>query len=247
MGSPIDSLRTPYSTRGDPFYGTYLNAYQLIGGVRHQYDPTQNYYLVDGSRHQIGGPQGRLDLGNLGNVAPAPTPPHFQFTFDTIGQTIVRSFGHCRLLIHPIWALGINESGDTSVSNTQTFAGAVCAPIDQSEEGEIASIWESGSLIFNSGSAVTPSGWTPADAALLAASLAGVLTFPGNESQLPAAPIVADKGPNRTNAFRGIRYFIFPNYPIRQGGLPQLSVAWQRNNTPDDPDSGAVEFLAGDS
>ncbi len=225
--------------------GNPADNWQTINGARHLVDPTQNYYLIDGVRHPIGR-QNVLDAVPLApNVAPAPTPPQFQFVFDTIGQVIVRSIGTCRLLIKPIWAQGIIESGDSSISNTQTFAGAVCAPLDTEEVGEIGRVWAGGSLIFDSGSVVIPSGWTDEDAALLAASLASVVMYPGDEAQLPADLIVADKGAARVNAFRGIRYFIFPNYPIGNGhGLPQLSMEFTR--TSDEPeDSGAVEFLAG--
>lgn len=228
--------------------GNQVDNYQTINGARHVYDPTQNYVNYGFGRVPLGDPiaalQAALDA-NAANVTPAPAPPQFKFTFDTIGQVIVRSIGNCRLLVKPIWAQGIVLSGDSSIKNTQTFAGAVCAPIDQAEEGEIGRIWDAGSLIFNAGTALTPPGWTDADAALLAASLASVVTFVGNESQLPAALIVADKGADKTNAFRGIRYFIFPNYPVK-GSLPQLSLEFNRTN-PQPPDGTAVEFLGGDT
>lgn len=244
------AVRTPYSTR-DANYAAYLTSYQTINGARHQSDPSQNYVDYGFGRVPIGGEQGRQDLGDLGGVTAAPTPPQFLFTFDTIGQVIFRSIGHCRLPLRTLWAQGINESGDVSVSNTQTFAAALCAPIDALEEGEIFAIWDGGSEVFNSTGAVTPAGWTPEDAALLATSLANVVIYPGDEAQLPASLIVADKGADKTNAFRGIRYLIFPDYPIGGGGggggLPQLSVGWQRNNDGGTTDSGAVEFLAGAS
>jgi hypothetical protein len=238
--------------------------YQTINGARHYYDPTQNYALRDGVRYPIGQPSspslaGTALAGSVSNaLTPAPTPPQFLFTFDTIGQVILRSIGHCRLPLRTIWAQGVNESGDSSTSNTQTFAAALCAPIDPLEEGEIFAIWNGGSQVFNSGGVITPAGWTPADAALLAASLANVEIFPGDEAQLPASLIVADKGADKTNAFRGIRYLIFPNYPVNGGsgggGIPQLSVGWQRTNDGGDPtddgkpkDFGAVEFLPGAS
>jgi hypothetical protein len=228
----------------EKFHQSYT--YQTINGGRHYYDPTQNYVNYGFGRVPIGDPIADLQSALANSVGPAPVPPQFKFTFDTIGQTIVRSIGNCRLLIKPIWALGIIESGDTTISNTQTFAGAVCAPIDPLEEGEIGRVWAGGSLIFNSGEVVAPSGWSAGDAALLAASLSSIVQFPGNEAQLPATLIVADKGADRTNAFRGIRYFIFPNYPIKNGGLPQLSVEFLRTNS-EPEDTGAVEFLPGES
>jgi hypothetical protein len=228
------------------------NTYQLINGARHQYDPTQNYWLIDGARHELFPQQQGRQFSDLiqGGVTPAPTPPQFKFTFDTIGQTIFRSIGHARLPLRTIWAQGINESGDVSISNTQTFAGALCAPIDPLEEGEIFAIWDGGSQIFNTDGVVTPAGWTAADATLLAASLASVVIFPGDEAQLPASLIVADKGAGKTNAFRGIRYIIFPDYPIRgaSNGIPQLSVGFQRTNdggNPAEDEFGGVEFLPG--
>lgn len=235
------------STSIDPS-GNYLDTYQLINGQRHYTNPYVNYVNYGFGRVPIGNPAAAF--ANLvgaqasSGVTSSPAPPQFQFTFDTIGQVIFRSIGTCRLPLRTIWAQGVSESGDSAVSNTQTFASAVCSPIDIDEEGEITSFWDGGSLIYNSGAAVIPAGWTPADAALLAAALASVETFPGNESQLPAATIVADKGADRTNAFRHIRYFIFHDYPIRDGGIPQLSTLFTRT-TAEPTDRVAVEFLAG--
>src|SRR5882762_577561 len=112
--------------------GNPADNYQTINGARHSYDPYANYQTIDGKRIPFGPKRPLGDLAN-NNLAPAPPPPQFQFTFDTIGQIIVRSIGNCRLPIKPIWAQGVIESGDTSIKNTQTFAGAVCAPIDPLE------------------------------------------------------------------------------------------------------------------
>jgi len=241
--------------------GNPADNWQTIDGARHVADPNANYWTINGVRHPLFPQQSRLDFGttSVPAVTPAPTPPQFKFTFDTIGQTIVRSIGHCRLRLVPIWAQGISESGDTSISSTQTFAGALSAPIDPLEDGEIFAVWDGGTQVLNSGGVITPAGWTPEDAALLAASLAGVVIYPGDEAQLPAPLIVADKGADKTNAFRGIRYVIVPNYPINgggrgSGGLPQLSVGWQRTKDGGetkqqqrdrDRDFDAVEFAAG--
>lgn len=186
--------------------------------------------------------------------APAPVAPHLRINFDTIGQTIYRTIGHCRLALRPIWAEGIVESGEETVSPTQTFAAALCAPIDPDENGEIFSVWDSDTLISIEGSVVAPVGWSDADVALLAASLAGITVYRGDEIQLPDARIVADKGASRTNAFRGLRYVVVPFYPISAGaggggtgGLPNLSVGFRRTKDGGDPEepSDAVEFLAG--
>lgn len=186
-------------------------------------------------------------------ATPAPPAPHLRINFDTIGQTIVRSIGHCRLPLQIIWAQGIEESGDESVSPTQTFAGALCAPLDPDEDGEIFSIWDSDTLVMNAGASIHPIGWSAEDAALLSASLAGITIFPGDEAQIPASVISADKGASRTNAFRGIRYVIVPNYPIFGGGsggggqLPNLNFQVRRRNDGEEPEQEgtAVEFLAG--
>ncbi len=117
-------------------------------------------------------------------------------------------------------------------------------PIDPDEEGEVFSVWDGGTLVQNEGGVVVPAGWTPEDAALLVASLAAIVIYPGNETQLPDPLIVADKGADKTNAFRGMRYIVIPDYPIAGNGLPQLSVGFRRTNE-QPPDTGAVEFLAG--
>ncbi len=207
----------------DPLW-QYYNTYQKINGARHPLLPFPGWG------------------DDTSNRAAAP-PPQFQFTFDTIGQVIVRSIGTVRLLVKPIWALGISESGDNAIANTQTFAGAVCAPIDQLEEGGISRTWEGGSLVFSEGAAVQPPAMSDDDFAILTASLSSVVSYPGTETQLADPTIVLDKGANRTNAFRGIRYFIFPNYPVKNG-LPQLSIEWSRTNE-QPADGDAVEFLGG--
>lgn len=203
---------------------------------------------------QIFADRARAALGQ----ATTPPAPHLRFNFDTIGQTIFRSIGHCRLPLLPIWAQGIEESGDETTSPTQTFAGALCAPLDADEDGEVFSIWDSDTLVMNAGATIHPLGWSAEDAALLSASLAGITIFPGNEAQLPASVIVADKGAHRTNAFRGLRYVIVPNYPIfggsgsgsGAGNFPNLSFQIRRRNDGGEPleqESLAAEFLAGDA
>lgn len=202
------------------------------------------YQLFDGAKRYLLPYPGDI-LGSAPN-APPPLAPQFQtrFNFDTIGQVIFRSIGHCRLPLRIIWAEGINESGDVSVSNTQTFAGALCAPIDSSEEIDITSVWASGLQVLNSGGPLAPVGWTPEDAALLAAAMNNIRIYPGDEAQLPDSLIVADKGANLTNAFRGIRYVIIPNYPVREGGIPPMSVLITRTSAGGTP-AAAFEFLAG--
>ncbi|MCP1915903.1 hypothetical protein J2R96_008383 [Bradyrhizobium elkanii] len=230
-GAPIDWTGN-YVPDSQQYYSPYV---QIINGQRMQGPQVLNpNYKAPGT-----------------GTTPAALPPQALFSFDTIGQTIVRSIGHCRPALHPIWALGINESGDPAVSNTQTFAAALCAPIDPSEEGGVQSLWDGGSLIFGDGEALHPVGWSDADAALLAASLANMTYFPGDEAQLPADLIVADKGADKTNAFRGLRYIIFPNYPIGGGSgggggasLPKMSATFERTND-EDSDGAAVEFAAG--
>ncbi len=239
---PSDPLNFNTQDYTDPFYN-YYSTYQTINGAR--------YYLLPYPTSALAGPA-RTASNTSASNAPAPPPPQFQFTFDTIGQVIFRSIGSCRLPLRTIWAEGINESGDTLVSNTLTFAAALCAPIDPDEEGQIFKIWDGGSVIYDTTGAVAPVGWSPADAALLAASIANIVIYPGTETQLPAPLIVADKGADKTNAFRGIRYIIFPDYPIGGGGgasgsgIPQLSIGFQRTNAPAD-DDGAVEFFVGDT
>src|SRR5690349_2416540 len=59
---------------------------------------------------------------NPGNSTPSNVSPHFQFTFDTIGQTIYRMIGHCRLPLRIIWAGGIRNIAFTSTT-TSTDSG----------------------------------------------------------------------------------------------------------------------------
>lgn len=181
---------------------------------------------------------------------PTGIPPQFQFVFDTIGQTIIRSIGHCRLPLRIIWAQGIEASGDTTTSSTISFAAALCAPIDPEETGSVVGLSAGGSVLYDSGGGgiIVPDGMTPETAALLTAAINNIVIYPGDEAQEPAPLIVADKGADKTNAFRGIRYIIFPGWPLDAGIPSNLSIQWQRTNnitlnstyTP----SGAVEFVA---
>ncbi len=188
--------------------------------------------------------------------APAPIPPSHQVTFDTIGQVLVRGIGNARYALQIIWAQGIQESGDVTQAATLTFAAAVCAPIDPLEDGSIIGMFDGGNLIFDitQGGGIVPATWAPADGVQLLISLLGTIVYPGTEAQEPAPIIQEDKGVALTNAFRGIRYIIFPDYPIT-AGLPSLSIIWSRTNslaphhgsippTPSPP-SAAVEFAAG--
>jgi hypothetical protein len=185
--------------------------------------------------------------GSTPSQTPTPVAPQYRFTFDTIGQSIYRSIGHCMLPLRIIWAQGINASGDTTTSPTLSFAAALCAPLDPNEEGEIGAIYNGSTLLYDptQGGVVIPDGTDATNAALLQAALNNAIIYPGDEAQLPAPLISADKGSNVTNAFRGLRYIIFPNFPLALGTPSSLSVVWQRTNTLGSYISAAVEFAAG--
>lgn len=205
------------------------------------------YWLaVNGLSPRVG------DLRRQATQAATPAPPHARIIFDTIGQTIPRTIGHCRLRGFPIWAEGINEAADETTATTQSFALALCSPIDPNEEGEFFSIWSGDTLVQNEGSSVAPVGWSDAEAQALAAALDNIVVFPGDEAQQPASAIVADRGASVTNAFRRIRYVLIPNYPILagggSGGLPNLSFGHKRTNDGEEPDDDtAAEFFSGET
>ena len=172
---------------------------------------------INGNPHNImaNNPNYLPSVGSGSGASPTTIPPHYQFTFDTIGQTINRMIGHVRMPLRIIWAQGISASGDETISPTLTFAAALGAPIDPNEEGNVAVIFAGANAIFDpgTGGVIVPDGTSPADAALLEASLAAAVVYPGNEAQLPDPRITADKGTDVTNAFRGIRYIVFPAFP----------------------------------
>lgn len=176
---------------------------------------------------------------------PAPDPPHLTFTVDTVGQTIPRTIGLCRLPLKVIWIGPVQQIGEEPPAGitTMTFAAALCQPFDPFEGGAPIGIWDGSDLIFDPAQdgAVIPDSWTdPEVAAALLASLSTVRIYPGSESQEPDPLIVADKGASVTPAFRGLRYIVFENYPIRHG-LPQLSVSWRSKKNPDSS-SSAIEI-----
>lgn len=187
--------------------------------------------------------------GAGGSQTSVVTPPHYRITFDTIGQTIYRSIGHCRLPLRIIWAQGVNYPGspENIVSPTLTFAAALCAPIDPDEAGQVAVMFNGNNAIFDTdhGGIIIPDGLSVEDATALQKSLQNAVIYPGDESQLPSPLIVADKGANVTNAFRGLRYIVLPLYPLIEGfgGTGGgLSIVWRPENT---GQQAAVEFAAG--
>lgn len=181
--------------------------------------------------------------GFVGGQTPTSTPPQYRFVFDTIGQTIFRTIGHCRTPLRIIWAQGIDASGDETTSSTISFAAALCAPIDPDEEGTIVGISAGGVALFDSSGVTVPDGMTDATAALLNASISNAIVYPGDEAQEPAPLIVADKGASVTNAFRGIRYIVFQNWPLDAGIPSNLGMTWERSNEITlSYSSAAVEF-----
>ncbi|MDB5612060.1 MAG: hypothetical protein JWP25_8960 [Bradyrhizobium sp.] len=49
-----------------------------------------------------------------GGSSGGSVPPHLQFSFDTIGQVIPATLGHCRLALKTIWVKGIDASGQSN-------------------------------------------------------------------------------------------------------------------------------------
>ncbi len=184
----------------------------------------------------------------------APIAPHMVITFDTIGQLIYETVGHGRMPLRYLWVQGINVSGDVLIGDTITFAAALSSPIDPLEDGTTLTIYDGAQAVFSTLNGITPpSNWDPIKQALLIASLATAVVYPGTEGQDPDPTILADKGAALTSAFRGLRYIVLQDYPATS--LPSLSTVWSRTSTnapgtggvkkkPDNT-TGAVEFAAG--
>ena len=68
----------------------------------------------------------------------------------------------------------------------------------------------------------------------------------GHLQQVITALIVADKGADKTNAFRGIRYIVFDGWPLGAGLPNNMSIQWTRSNSIG-YSPAAVEFAAGTS
>lgn len=198
--------------------------------------PSQQQYLLYYGQAGVGGGAFSQWVANpnynpnAAQSSPAPASPVYQFTFDTIGQTIPRTIGHGIMPLRVIWAAGVDRSGANVNSPTISFAGALSMPLDPDEEGSVVRILSGGSALFDSGSVIPPDGADDTTVALLNASLNNAVVYPGDEAQLPAPLIVADKGANVTNAFRGIRYIVFPEWPLAAGDPSSLSIQWQRTN-----------------
>ncbi len=176
---------------------------------------------------------------------PSGPPAYSQFTFDTIGQTIFRSVGHCRLPLRIIWVEGITNIGDAlpEGATSYTFAAALCAPFDPLEEGDFAALYDGNDVIYTTDDGVLlPENWSPEDQTLLVEAINNATFYPGTEDQDPDPLILADKGVEIANAFRGLRYIVVPGYPLRQ---PNLSSVFIRTSTT--TNITAVEFGLGSS
>ncbi len=233
--------------------------YEYIGRVNFNSSIAGSAYSGNGQKVYFVNPNYNPNW-NQGVAAPGtvPTkvPPQYQFTWDTIGQTIFRMIGHCRLPLRYIWVKGVTSSGECTTSPTTTFAAALGAPIDPTETGSISGIFSGDSAIYDpsGGGVIIPDGMSPEDAAAMTASINGATVYPGDEEQLPSPLIVADKGADVTNAFRGIRYIVFENFPLSvlngsgsgcsgsSGG--GISLQWESSGIASSS-SAAVEFAAG--
>lgn len=107
----IDAYGNPVS----PNQATYIAWVQTVAGA-----PTLHYANNPDYNPGAGQPVS----------SPGSVPPHLQFTFDTIGQVIFRSIGHCRLPLRTIWIQGIDASGESNdrthvlVTTLETLAGS---------------------------------------------------------------------------------------------------------------------------
>jgi hypothetical protein len=177
----------------------------------------------------ISTPWGSVDPSLLDRF-PTPPPAQVQFFFNTIGQTIFRSIGTCRLPGQIIWAQGINASGDLLSSSFLTFAACYCAPFVPGENVTITRMWSFGTLIYDvsRGGVVPPGNIDDTTLQYLENCLANLVIYPGDEAQLPNSLIQADKGVNLTNAFRGMRYVVFYQFPllVANNTVPNINIEW---------------------
>lgn len=242
---PIDAYGNVVQSN-QPVYVARINYNSAIAGMPQ--GPGQPVYAVNPNYIA---PSPITGAGGGNNIATTTTPPHYRVTFDAIGQTIYRSIGHARLPMRTIWAQGIEWPGNPEdvISPKLTFAAALCAPIDPDEEGEVTVLLAGSNVIYDrdGGGIQIPDGLSVEDAAALQLSLENAVVYPGTETQMPAPLIVADKGADKTNAFRGIRYIVLPLYPLIEGfGFGGgLTVGWERTNDIIGYTPAAVEFAAG--
>lgn len=232
----VANSQASYAAFGNPVLSRWTYAPTISGGAA--LIPMYDESFVDPAQSSAN--------GLVGSQYPTAAAPQYRFVFDTIGQTIFRTIGHCRTPMRIIWAQGIEASDDTITSSTISFAAAICAPIDPDEEGTIVGISAGGVALFDSSGVTVPDGMTDETAALLNASINNAIVYPGDEAQEPAPLIVADKGATVTNAFRGIRYIIFPDWPLDAGLPSNMAIQWERTNdiSPSYTASGAVEFVS---
>lgn len=249
-----------------PFNGQYSGIYQAPYPAPSGYHWTESGVVgPNGNPYPVLVPnQQTLSGGTLPGVPPSigSIVPNSQtliapfqvITFDTIGQTIYLSLGHGRLPFRFIWVQGIDNFGDVLQASSITFAAALCAPLDPLEDGTSFSIYDGAMQVYNVVDGITPpASWDPIRQALLVASLATAVIYPGTEGQDPDPSIIADKGASVVSANRGLRYIVLQDYPST--GLPQLSLVWQRTNTNNQGTKGkkpkpsklAVEFSPGSS
>lgn len=238
-----------YGMQGQPggwWGGALPNGFYRGGALPIGFYANPPYVFGGSEGSQFGG--GPANIVN--NVAPVKQPPAYRVTWDTIGQTIYRAIGHVRLPLFTLWCEGIvyPQETESTTSPTLTFAAAMCAPIDPTETGQVVVLLSGNNVIYNAnaGGVQIPDGLSVEDANALQLSLQNAVVYPGDEKQEASPLIVADRGADKTNAFRGIRYIVLPLYPLIEG-FGSLSIIWNRTGGASIGayTSAAVEFEAG--
>jgi hypothetical protein len=115
---------------------------------------------------------------------------------------------------------------------TITAAFALCQPLDPNELGNVTAFFDGANQVYSldQGGLTLPSSWTIVQQGQLQAALSGAVVYPGTEGQLPADLIIAERGADKTPAFRGLRYIIIQDYPLIGNGILSLSTVWRRSN-----------------
>lgn len=158
--------------------------------------------------------------------------PNLDVTFDAWGSPIPLVMGHVRIMGKMIWGNALEVGTSVASPAFLSFAIGFSYQLDPLEWQwiECVAIWANGIKIFGGDN-----------------DLVGLtFTFYEGKEDAPIDPLIlADKGANRTPAFRGLRYIVFRDFPLSIVGnaLPMISAEFAMTKDAPSPKIGVADVL----
>lgn len=184
------------------------------GGSGISGDATGDLNLIVNWYTYVAAPGTVMAIDRANNPGPTPivTTPNLDSSFDTWGNPIPIIYGTVRITGKAIYGKAIQIQGAETDPATLNIGFAFGYPLDPLEVVTIGRLWANGIEIYN-----------PTDGPLITGL--SFVVYQGSETQLRDPTIEADKGTNRTPAYRGMRWIMFNIFPVNEigGSVPQIS------------------------